>query len=178
MLERVRAHSAVLGALAVGGLAILSVAGLAVSETRLDAAFPKASTASTTAPPAPTSAADAAIATNLLATINADRASGGSVVLIADSDIGRVAAEWAAQMATDASLGHQDLDRVLDLGYDTAAETILVGPPGADATAIETAWLNSEANRTTILGREFTRAGVGVATGPDGRVWVAVDLAD
>lgn len=198
---RLRASGTVLGVLAAGGLAALSVTGLVVAEGRLaridrdggaassrpipgSAAPGRDGTAASPAPspdhavrdvPAAAPARDVAGA--LLAAMNTDRFADGAGALAADARLTRAAQRWAQRMAATGSLAHQPLDAVLDLGFATAGETILSGPPGLDATAVQRAWMASPPNRSTLLSRAFTATGVGVATDGEDRVWVVVVLA-
>jgi uncharacterized protein YkwD len=182
---RLRASGAVLGVLAAGGLAALSVAGLVVAEGRLAGIDRAGGVASSR--PTGTSAAvgqDVAAAVPagsradaLLAAMNADRVADGAGALAADDRLTRAAQRWAQRMAAARSLSHQPLDAVLDLGFATAGETILSGPPGLDPTAVQRAWMASPPNRSTLLSRAFTATGVGFATDDEDRVWVAVILA-
>jgi uncharacterized protein YkwD len=117
------------------------------------------------------------MADDLLATVNADRASNGAAPLATDPRLVTVARHWATRMAARGALEHQDLGPVLDLGFDNAGETILAGPPGMDAPAAQRAWMASPQNRSTLLTHAFASAGVGIAFDADGRVWVAFDVA-
>jgi uncharacterized protein YkwD len=41
---------------------------------------------------------------------------------------------------------------------------------------MEVAWMNSPNHRANILSGAYSAAGVGIAIGADGQVWVAVDF--
>lgn len=193
---RLRASGTVLGVLAAGGLAALSVTGLVVAEGRLariDQGGQASSAPSTSTPspgrgtadqgagaattPARATAPAGSAADALLGAMNTDRVADGAGALAADARLTRAAQRWAQRMAATGSLAHQPLDAVLDLGFATAGETILSGPPGLDHTAVQRAWMASPPNRSTLLSRAFTATGVGVATDGEDRVWVAVILA-
>jgi uncharacterized protein YkwD len=111
-----------------------------------------------------------------MAAMNADRAANGLGQLGWHSGLAGYAQNWANWMAQNGSLTHQSLAPLFSTGLNTLGENILVGPSGISAGAMEAAWMNSPAHRANILGGGFTVAGVGIATGSDGRIWVAVDF--
>jgi len=177
--QRYEEHRAVLGIVAIGILALTSVAGLAVAEARFDDLDQNGSEPVTnrTSADAPTTTAPGGAAAELLAAMNRDRERLGAEPLSWDPRLARVAKRWADHMAEAGRLAHQDLEPILRLGFASAAENIASAPPGTDATTIAAAWMDSPPNRSTVVDPAFTVAGIGLATGDDGQLWIAVTVA-
>lgn len=180
--DRLRRHSAAIGAAAIVALAIASVGGLVVAQSRLerldlDRASAASTTTSTVAPEATPDPAPDALATDLLGEINTARTNAAVSALAADPRLDRNAQRWAQRMADSRDLAHQDLGPVLALGFSSAGETIVSGLPDVDATAVTRSWMQSPPNRSTLVHAAFTHAGVGVARDDTGQVWVALVLA-
>jgi uncharacterized protein YkwD len=109
--------------------------------------------------------------------MNGDRAANGLAPLCGNAKLSGVAQNWANWMAAHGSLTHQDLNGLVGgLGFSTMAENILMGPGNMSATEMEVAWMNSPNHRANILSGAYSAAGVGIAIGADGQVWVAVDF--
>jgi uncharacterized protein YkwD len=80
-------------------------------------------------------------------------------------------------MAQNQSLTHQDLNAVLaGTSFNAVAENILSGPSGMSAGEMEAAWMASAPHRQNIMNGAYAAAGVGMAYGGDGQVWVAVEF--
>jgi len=106
----------------------------------------------------------------VLAAMNADRGGG----LCWNSQLGGSAQAWASNLAASQSLYHSDIGSLLNwTSFSTVGENVLAGPAGMSAAAMESAWMGSPGHRANILG-PFSAAGVGVAQGADGQVYVAV----
>ena len=74
-------------------------------------------------------------------------------------------------------LAHQDLYGVIRLtSFTQMAENILVGPSTTSVDMIEGAFMRSPSHREHIVSPLYVAVGVGSATSPDGRMWVAVEL--
>jgi uncharacterized protein YkwD len=87
------------------------------------------------------------------------------------------AQNWANQMASMQSLVHSNIGGLIgSTPFSIMGENILVGPGSFSPAQMETAWMNSPEHRANILNGRFTQVGVGIAFGPDGRVWVCVDF--
>jgi len=109
--------------------------------------------------------------------MNGDRSANGLGALCGNAQLAGIAQSWANWMAEHGSLSHQDLGAVLGgTSFSTMGENILDGPAGMSPGAMESAWMQSAPHRANILNGAFRAVGVGIATGPDGRVWVAVDF--
>jgi uncharacterized protein YkwD len=181
----VRRHSVAFGAVLMGILALVSVGGLVVAQSRLedlDLARRRATPVTTTSgvPDGADTPADAstdALAADLLAEINTARTNAAVTTLGAHPRLARNAQRWAEHMADAGDLSHQDLHDVLALGFTMAGETIVSGIPDIDAASIQRSWMESPPNRATLVDEAFVHAGVGVARDDDGQVWVAVVLA-
>jgi uncharacterized protein YkwD len=137
------------------------------------------------APPAPevqTVAAQGEIAPSglagdILTVMNADRAANGLAPLGWSSRLAGIAQEWAAVIAQQGSLTHQDMNAIAAAtGFSKTGENLLYAPAGFIALQMEASWMNSPSHRANILDPAFSVAGVGLATAPDGSVWVAVDF--
>lgn len=99
--------------------------------------------------------------------MNAERRAAGMHELVNDLDLNSRAQQWAEHLAVQGRLSHSNL-------------TV---PPGATRVAENVAYsasidishrnlMNSPGHRANILDRRMTRVGIGVATSPDGRVWL------
>jgi uncharacterized protein YkwD len=134
----------------------------------------------TTSEPGPTAGApacDRAVGAWLHA-LNTDRVARGLDPLCANAKLAAFAQQGADLMAASGSLTHRDLDAAMgSLAVSTIGENLFVGPAGASATDVDAAWMASAPHRANVLSVGFSAAGVGVATGADGRVWLAVDFA-
>ena len=109
--------------------------------------------------------------------MNGDRAASGLGALCGNGQLQGIAQNWANWMAQNGSLTHQNLGAVLGgTPFSAMAENILVGPGGMSADQMESVWMASAPHRANILSGAYTAAGVGIAYGADGRVWVAVDF--
>jgi uncharacterized protein YkwD len=96
--------------------------------------------------------------------------------------LGQAAKEHAADMATTGEFGHEGSDgsdaaeRSERLGYtdwNRLGETLAVGPE-TPITVVD-GWMNDAESRRPLVDPAFTDAGVGQATGADGRLyWVMV----
>ncbi len=196
--ERLRAHSAIVGAVAVSAVAGVSVASLVVAEGRLkrldrydanDAAatVPVATVPPSTGPapsatstPTTTTAIESVppsgLLTELFALMNADRARRGLAPLTWDQGLADAAQHVSDAMAESGLVAHQDLGAILALGYARAAENVLTAPYSVTATSAEYGWMGSAPHRAAILDSGLQRVGIGATSSPDGRIWIAVDF--
>ena len=195
--ERLRAHGALVGAIAVVAVAGVSVTSLIVAEGRLEqfdrdggatSSSTRASSApapttdrapSTTAPPTTTTTVagpPAGFATELFGLMNADRANRGLAPLTWDQRLSATAQHVSDAMAESGLVAHQDLTAILALGYGRAAENVLTGPSSVTAISAEYGWMNSAPHRAVILDAGLGRVGIGATSSADGRIWIAVDF--
>jgi len=196
--ERLRAHSAVVGAVAVIVMGGVSVASLVVAEGRLErfdrdhggdaaATAPVATVPPSTGPapspstpPATTVVVDSGpspgLLTELFALINADRARRGLAPLEWDHQLADTAQHVADAMAESQLVSQQDLSAILALGYTRAAENVLTAPYAVTATSAEYGWMGSAPHRAAILDPGFQHVGIGATSSLDGRIWIAVDF--
>jgi uncharacterized protein YkwD len=112
--------------------------------------------------------------------INQDRAAAGLPSLSYSPKLTNLAGTWSWQMAMDNSLHHQDLASLLRSAdyraFHTLGENILFAPGYFTPEQIEDIWMNSLPHRANILSGGFNAVGVGVFTGPDGRLWATADF--
>jgi hypothetical protein len=104
--------------------------------------------------------------------INAKRAGAGLGPVSDSGGLASLARSHSSQMANDNRLFHTgDLGGAVSSvlpNWQGVGENVGVGASLADVNAM---FMNSSPHRANILGN-FNVAGVGVVTGPDGRVWV------
>lgn len=130
-------------------------------------------------------AGDHAAAMALLADINGQRASAGLPPLQMDASLNQLAAEHAADMASQKKLSHSSSDgrdfgqRMRQGGVSGAAgENVAKGRGGvAGMPEVARAFMHSPVHRANILSESFTNCGIGVVT-TDGDDWVAVIFKD
>ncbi|HEX9744713.1 MAG TPA: CAP domain-containing protein [bacterium] len=108
--------------------------------------------------------------TDLLAMVNADRASEGNSPLIIDYALNTVAQFHAQDMADRKYFSHTNLDqwspwdrmKYYGVTYNSAGENIAVGYDSP--TAVETAWMNSSGHRGNIMNSKFGKIGIGIVS--------------
>lgn len=107
--------------------------------------------------------------------INAARESAGLSALARDESLMRLAASWAASMASSSDMDHGDFaDRISSVYPNTeAAENIAEGQPDADS--VVAAWLDDPPHRANMLG-DFNRLGVGVGRDDSGSPYWCADF--
>jgi uncharacterized protein YkwD len=106
---------------------------------------------------------------------NAMRSSAGVAPLAEHDALTQKAEEWAQHMADTGVLAHSKLTRSLDgVPWLALGENVAMSSPTADTLAtLQELLAGSSQHRANLLSDQFTHLGVGVATGADGRVWVA-----
>jgi hypothetical protein len=115
-------------------------------------------------------AADAAAESQFVSLTNSSRASAGIGRLSVDGELTSIARRWSAKMAADNRLAHNpNLSREVTQDWTKLGENVGVGD---NPDQIHQAFMNSPAHRANILDGAFTRVGVGVVRGGDGRIWV------
>ena len=188
--ERLRAHGAAVGAVAVLVLGGVSVASLVVAEGRLErfdqdkgetASSSQSTSMAETEPAPPTTTTTIAVAgppagfaTELFELMNDDRATRGLAPLTWDDHLRATAQQLSDVMADAQLVAQQDLDSILALGYGRAAENVLSAPSSVTATAAEDGWMDSPPHRAAILDSSYTAVGIGATSSADGRVWITV----
>ena len=103
--------------------------------------------------------------------INSQRSGSGLAPMSSHSGLAGVAARHAAEMATAGKLFHSsNLGAKVSavLAWQGVGENVGVG---TSMSAVNAMFMQSAAHRANILGN-YNLAGVGTATGPDGRIWV------
>ncbi|MGV3758809.1 MAG: CAP domain-containing protein [Actinomycetota bacterium] len=106
---------------------------------------------------------------------NSLRSSHGLPALQEHDQLTEKAEAWAQHMARTGQLAHSNLSSGLDgLAWRALGENVGVSTPTADTLrTIHDKFVASSTHRANLLRSGFTHMGVGVATGADGRVWVA-----
>ena len=118
-------------------------------------------------------AAQASYESDFIRRINSERTSRGIAAMAVDSELTGIARNWAQHMASTNTLSHNpNLANQVKQDWVKLGENVGVGDT---VDAIHTAFMNSPAHRANILDGDFTKVGVGVVTGGDGRIGVAVD---
>ena len=192
--ERLRAHGAAVGTVAVLAVAGVSVLSLAVAEGRLeqfdrdgraDAATTVPAVTPTPAPPSTTTTAPTAtvvsgppsgLLAELFALMNADRASRGLGPLTWDDRLSTGAQQTSDAMAESGAVAPHDVDALLALGFSRAGQLVLTGPYDVTATSAEYGWMGSTPHRATILDGALRSVGIGATSSRDGRIWIAADF--
>jgi uncharacterized protein YkwD len=193
--ERFRAHSAVLGAVAVLAAGAVSVASLVVAEGRLeqfdqdrdrDSSTMTATVAAATSASAPPSTASptttttvvsrppTGLPTHLFASLNLTRTAQGLAPLTWSDRLSTTAQRVSDAAAASGTAVPADLDAILGLGYARAAENELAGPSTSTATSVVAGWMGSAAGRAPILDAGLREIGIGTASGPDQSLWITV----
>jgi hypothetical protein len=113
-----------------------------------------------------------AFATADVGPVNQERAEAGLAPVTEDAGLTALARQQSAQMAASGSLFHSsnlggEVGSVLP-SYTGAAENV---GSGQSIATVTNSFMASPTHRSAILGN-FNTAGVGVAVGGDGRVWV------
>jgi uncharacterized protein YkwD len=132
-----------------------------------------------TAPAAPASVtvvdpADA-MATRIVALVNAERTAAGLAPLAVSGCAQTFAVTWSGHMAATGDFSHQSLTPILTgCGARGAGENIAYGASSADG--FMSLWMNSAGHRANILRASFTHIGVGVARSADGRWYATQDF--
>jgi uncharacterized protein YkwD len=113
--------------------------------------------------------------------VNAERRARGRGPLVIDGELTRMARYHSENMARRGFFNHVDRDgldltgraSVLGLvGWKALGENIAYNQGYDDPTAFAVErWMISDKHRENILNREFTHAGIGIATASDGRVF-------
>ncbi len=113
-----------------------------------------------------------AVAAADVSSVNGPRTAAGLPPVSEDGGLTALAQQQSAQMAASGSLFHSsnlagEVNSVLP-SYTGAAENVGQGPSVATITSL---FMASPTHRSAILGN-FNTAGVGVAVGGDGRIWM------
>lgn len=133
-----------------------------------------ATTAPTTAPPAP-SGGDGAIQQEVLNLTNAERAANGCGPVVLDPTLNAVADAHSEDMAANNYFDHTGLDgsapwdRVQAAGYPAGGSGENIAQGYSTAQSVLDGWMNSPGHRRNILNCSWTELGVGYANGSSTR---------
>ena len=103
------------------------------------------------------------------------RSSAGVAPLAEHDALTQKAEEWAQHMADTGVLAHSRLTKSLEgVPWLALGENVAMSSPTADTLAtLQGLLAGSSQHLANLVSDQFTHMGVGVATGADGRVWVA-----
>ncbi|MDY7105119.1 MAG: CAP domain-containing protein [Actinomycetota bacterium] len=125
-------------------------------------------TVTTVASP-PTGGTDRAAEATFVTLINDHRAGIGASPLAVDPGLTAAAQAWAAQMASENHLYHQDLEPLLN-PWRLVGENVGYGP---DEPSLHQGFLNSSGHRANLENNSYTHIGVGVVVDDNGRMWTS-----
>lgn len=133
---------------------------------------PTAAPAGTATPPANV-AGEGNMETQMLSLVNAERSRAGLPALSADPQLMKIARLKSQDMVNRNYFSHQsptygspfDMLRTYGVTYRAAGENIALNQT---TTAAHTALMNSSGHRANILGRQYTRVGIGIVRGSRG----------
>ncbi len=100
--------------------------------------------------------------------------------LCLDTFLCRLAREHSEHMAQgDIKFGHDGFNKRFkligkELGTNGAAENVYMSSELATGEEAVAAWINSKGHRENLLGREYTRVGLGMASGPEGTFYTQI----
>jgi uncharacterized protein YkwD len=166
-----------IGLAAVGLIAALSNHG--------DSKSNKTSTPSSGTTPTPTAPSSgttlSAQEAQALTLLNKDRAANGLAALKSNSQLTRLAENYAKDMISRGFFAHNNpegqtpFDRMNQAGisYRTAGENLAIN---SSVTAAETAFMNSAGHRANILNSSYTEVGIGVVQNARGQVYVVQEF--
>lgn len=112
----------------------------------------------------------------VVADTNAARGSSGLAALTTHACLAANAQRWAETLAASGVLAHQELPTIWEAcGQSDRLGENVAYRSDADGSAMVAQWMGSPGHRANILNGSFTRIGVGVAQGEDGR-WYGVQV--
>jgi uncharacterized protein YkwD len=136
---------------------------------------PVAPLAAPAAPAATAVDAGVAMATQIAALVNNERAAAGLAPLKASGCAQTFAVTWSTHMAATADFSHQSLTPIMTgCGARGAGENIAYG--ATSAAQFMDLWMNSAGHKANILRASFTHLGVGVVRASDGRWYATQDF--
>lgn len=132
-------------------------------------------------PPPPSEAE--ALAAEVVRLTNLERVAAGRSALSGDPAVASAAVAHSVDQAARQRIGHTGSDganagaRLTRAGFVWRAwgENVAVGQ--RTAQEVVTAWMNSAGHRSNMLSSSYTKIGIGVATGSDGRRYWTMVLA-
>jgi uncharacterized protein YkwD len=128
-------------------------------------------------PPTPPAVNAASCEQALFNAVNAVRASNGKSALARNSYIDSLCRQQAQYMMAKATLSHDNVQTRYDgiyknvAGTKTVAENVLQANSPCDANYMAQMWFNSPGHKTNMLNSAYTKAGMGIVVGSDGRIW-------
>lgn len=183
--RRARAAAALAAALALAGcVAVIPVPIPLPAGGPGPAPRPASEAGPPPAPPCPAPARAPAERARLLEGLNALRAAEGRAPVAASARLEAAAQRQACDNAARGSIGHVGADgsdlarRLAQVGYRHGIAAENTGRGYADAARALAGWSASAGHRTNLLLAGVREAGLGLATGPDGRPYWVLVLAE
>ncbi len=126
--------------------------------------------------PVAAGAADAAVESQFVASINSIRAQHGLAPLAVYGQLTSVARSWTDQMAANGSISHNpDYANEVSANWTKLGENVGVGYSEQD---LMSAFLNSPTHYKNIVDPGYNYIGVGVSYGSDGRMYTTHDFME
>ena len=149
--------------------------GTAASAPAVPVAGPVAPTAAPAAPAATVVDAGVAMATQIAALVNSERAAVGLAPLKVSGCAQTFAVTWSRHMAATGDFSHQSLSPMMTgCGARGAGENIAYGATSAEH--FMDLWMHSSGHKANILRASFTHLGVGVVKASNGRWYATQDF--
>ena len=130
----------------------------------------KAPTKRPTSQPTPSSEpAPPSLVDGIVSRTNAERLEAGLPALKVSPCATKQAAARTKKLVEEDRFEHDPLGPIVDAcGSGTVGENLALGYP--TAKAVVAGWMDSEGHRANILGKQYTKIGVGCTKGPDGQL--------
>ena len=169
------------GIAAVGLLATLSHHGSSDKNAAKSAASTDSSSGSNSSSSASSGSTSSSDESQALSLLNQDRAANGLTALKSNSQLTKLAENYALDMINRGYFSHYNpegqspFDRMNNAGiaYKTAGENLAIN---TSVTAAEKAFMNSSGHRANILNSTYTDVGIGVARNSNGSVYVVQEF--
>jgi uncharacterized protein YkwD len=113
--------------------------------------------------------------------INAARQEAEIEPLILDPDVTAMSQPWAEQLAKNEKMVHRSKEQLIEwvktYQWRGLSENLHASPEAADPKKCIESWLKSPVHRRNLLNLQSRKAGIGVAWGADGMVYVVFNGA-
>jgi uncharacterized protein YkwD len=165
---------------AVAALLTILLSGCVAVEVPVSGSAPEPAAPTSTPPPEEASAAEQAMAQDILDRVNDERAARGLAPVEWDEDLAAVARRWSAEMARTGRLRHQDIGGLLGReglsDLQGIGENVFQSTGPVPAGTIHAGWMRSDDHRVNVLNPGWNRLGVGVQCAADGSVWATQEF--
>ena len=159
----------------IAALLTVLLSGCVAVEVPVSGPAPEPAAPTSTPPPEEASAAEQAMAQDILGRVNDERAERGLAPVEWDEELAAVARSWSAEMARTEQLRHQDMGALLareqlsDL--QGIGENVFQSTGPVPAGTMHAGWMRSDDHRVNVVNPGWNRLGVGVHCAEDGSVW-------